>query len=55
MPFSFIVIDGADGNTGRGVATYKGTAQIDNQTMDHFAHDRGQVRHLCFLAVLLFQ
>ena len=43
MPFSFLLIDGANGDSSRGVATYQGTAQIDGQTVDHFMHDRGEV------------
>lgn len=43
MPFSFLLIDGADGDTSRGVAAYQGTTQMDGQTVDHFMHDRGQV------------
>lgn len=43
LPFSFLVIDGAGGNTARGVAKWVGTAEIDGQTMDHFSHDRGTV------------
>ena len=43
LPFSFLLIDGADGDTSRGVATYNGTAQIDGQTVDRFTHDRSKV------------
>jgi hypothetical protein len=44
MPFSFLLIDGADGDTSRGVAKYVGTAEIDGSNMDHFSHDRGAVQ-----------
>ena len=43
LPFSFLVIDGANGDTSRGVATYKGQVEVDGQMTDHFAHDRGEV------------
>ena len=43
MPFSFLLIDGADGDTSRGVAKYQGQTSIDGEMMDHFSHDRGQV------------
>ena len=43
MPFSFLLIDGAGGDTTRGVATYQGKANVDGQQMDHWAHDRGTV------------
>ena len=44
MPFSFLLIDGANGDTSRGVAKYVGTAEIDGANMDHFSHDRGAVQ-----------
>ena len=44
LPFSFLLIDGADGDTSRGVASYQGQVVIDGgQKADHFAHDRGKV------------
>merc|ERR1711871_488191 len=43
MPFSFLLIDGADGDKSRGVAVYNGTTSMDGVEVDHFVHDRGQV------------
>merc|ERR1711907_39163 len=43
LPFSFLLIDGADGDKSRGVASYKGQVQMDGMQLDHFAHDRGEV------------
>jgi hypothetical protein len=38
MPFSFLLIDGADGDTSRGVAKYVDTVEIDGSMTDHFQH-----------------
>ena len=54
LPFSFLLIDGADGDTSRGVATYQGKTEIDGEMMDHFSHGSFDKRVLLkFLMSLL--
>jgi hypothetical protein len=54
LPFSFLLIDGADGDTSRGVATYQGKTEIDGEMMDHFSHGSFDKRVLLkFLMLLL--
>lgn len=44
MPFSFLIIDGANGDKSKGVAVYNGTETMDGTTVDVFQHDRSKVQ-----------
>ena len=44
MPFSFLLIDGANGDESKGVAVYNGTTTMDGTTVDVFVHDRSKVQ-----------
>ena len=44
LPFSFLIIDGANGDASRGTATFQGQVEVDGTMMDHFSHDRGTIK-----------